>query len=50
MSPLKIKIPIKNLGRQRCAEESDSGVKGLVLGSQILTFHLFPWAKGLINF
>jgi hypothetical protein len=29
VSPLKIKIPIKNFGRQRCAEEFNSGVKGL---------------------
>jgi hypothetical protein len=26
---LKIKIPAKNLRRQRCAEENNSGVKGL---------------------
>jgi hypothetical protein len=27
VSPLKIKIPSKNIGRQRCAEGFDSGVK-----------------------
>jgi hypothetical protein len=30
VSPLKIKIPVKNLGRQRYAEGFDSGVKGLM--------------------
>jgi hypothetical protein len=29
VSPLKIKIPIKNISRQRCAEEFNSGVNGL---------------------
>jgi hypothetical protein len=29
VSPLKIKIPSKNLGRQLCAKEFNSGVKGL---------------------
>jgi hypothetical protein len=31
VSPLKIKIPIKNLGRQLCAEEFNSGVKWIIL-------------------
>jgi hypothetical protein len=30
VSLLKIKIPSKNLGRLRCAEEFNSGVKGLI--------------------
>jgi hypothetical protein len=30
VSPLKIKIPSKNLGRQRCAEGFNSGVEGLM--------------------
>jgi hypothetical protein len=29
MSPLKIKIPIKKIGRKRWAEGFNSGVKGL---------------------
>jgi hypothetical protein len=29
MSPLKIKTPSKNLGKQRCEERFNSGVKGL---------------------
>jgi hypothetical protein len=29
VSPLKIKIPSENLGRQRCAEGFNSGVTGL---------------------
>jgi hypothetical protein len=27
--PLKIEIPVKNFGRQRCAEEFNSNVEGL---------------------
>jgi hypothetical protein len=30
VSPLKIKIPSKNIGRQRCAEDFNSGVKGRI--------------------
>jgi hypothetical protein len=29
MSTLKIKIPIKNFGKQRCAEGFNLGVKGI---------------------
>jgi hypothetical protein len=32
VSPLKIKIPVKNLGRQRCAEEFNPGIQGLNMG------------------
>jgi hypothetical protein len=30
VSPLKIKIPSKNLGKQRCAERFNSGVKWVI--------------------
>jgi hypothetical protein len=36
MSPLKIKIPSKNLGKQRCAEGFISGVK--VLSIRLLVY------------
>jgi hypothetical protein len=38
MSPLKIKIPTKNLGRRLCAEGFNSDVNGLMEAKQTVKF------------
>jgi hypothetical protein len=38
VTPSKIKIPVKNLGRQRCAEVFNSGVKVLTVWARIASY------------
>jgi hypothetical protein len=46
VSPLKIKIPLKNLGRQRCEEGFNSGVGEL---RPIRTQHADSLIKATLN-
>jgi hypothetical protein len=43
MSPLKIKISSKNLGRQPCAEWFNFGVKGLRMRTSIACTIIMTW-------
>jgi hypothetical protein len=42
--PLKIKIPVKNLGGHRCVEGFNSGVKGLTLERRMTYKDVTQWA------
>jgi hypothetical protein len=45
VSPLKIKIPTKNLVKQCCAEGFNSGVKGL--SAELLTLNVVTFTDSL---